>query len=66
MAVVVPLRQKKWRECMGIEPTEPFSRKDPTGFEDQAEHQLGCTPVWGGAASRHESNCASVAFVGGQ
>ncbi len=36
---------------MGIEPTEPFSRKDPTGFEDQAEHQLGCTPVWGCGAS---------------
>ena len=36
---------------MGIEPTEPFSRKDPTGFEDQAEHQLGCTPMWGWAAS---------------
>ena len=31
----------EWRECMGIEPTEPLSRKDPTGFEDQAEHQLG-------------------------
>lgn len=30
---------------MGIEPTGPHSRRNPTGFEDQAEHQLGCTPA---------------------
>ncbi len=28
---------------MGIEPTDPCSHSGPTGFEDQAHHQTGCT-----------------------
>ena len=31
---------KKWRKCMGIEPTGPMISIRPYGFEDREEHQL--------------------------
>ncbi len=34
-----------WRRYMGIEPTSPDSRLGPTGFEDQAHHQIGRTSI---------------------
>ncbi len=33
-------REKKWRKCMGIEPTEDELYSPPNGFEDRGHHQV--------------------------
>ena len=34
-----------WRECMGIEPTQPDVVRSRDGFEDRESHQAPSTPV---------------------
>src|ERR1043166_1090058 len=34
-----------WRECMGIEPTQPTVRQVACGFEDRDGHQAASTPL---------------------
>src|ERR1041385_1700991 len=34
-----------WRECMGIEPTQPAVRRVACGFEDRDGHQAASTPL---------------------
>ena len=33
-------RQRKWRKCMGIEPTGHTGTAQPDGFEDRGHHQV--------------------------
>ncbi len=33
------LGEKKWRKCMGIEPTDRMVHTRPNGFEDRGPHQ---------------------------
>ena len=34
----------RWRECMGIEPTQPDKGQVADGFEDRGSHQAPSTP----------------------
>ena len=34
-----------WRECMGIEPTQPGGSRVACGFEDRDGHQAASTPL---------------------